>query len=383
MSQTVNRTTTAPSRSHAQATIEREKRRMYSIGLFIALLATIPPTTFVLTQHQEHIMWHVLLNGSVAAINIVLIAVVQRPGMLKWVEPSMTIITLGYVLAWDIINLALHRFPLQEYSGEDPVILIGILLLVFTAPPHLVKRLVLCIFMTHMALKWANAATFPWSTQHVKILTTDLIIGVISVIVVVFATYSELVWKTSRESDRLHYLTHKNVLADLPNRRTILSQLSTEKMMTVMMCDIDGFDQLRRNTGQYCGDVTLLAVAGCLTERFEGSGMVGRWGGEEFIIVANQANPTQALELIEHALADIADLSQESPVTASAGATVQRPGESLTEMFLRCDALLYLAKQQGGNQVLTDWTATTPPQRMSQRFTLPEHNTPEPSHPLF
>lgn len=379
-------TANAPSRSHAEATIEREKRRMYSIGLVIAIMAAIPPTVYVVVKHEDHFIWHILLNGAVTLTNTVLLVLAHKPGRMKWVERGMTALTLGYVFAWDIINLTLHRFPLQDHSGEDPIILIGILMLVFAAPPRLAKALVLTTYGVHIALKWANLSLFPWSTAHIKLLITDLIVAVCAIIVVVFATYSQLVWKTSNESDRLRRLTQTDTLDGLPNRRALLAQFNTEQLMTVMICDIDRFAELRRTGGQYCGDVALHAVADCLLKHFHDCGTVGRWGGEEFIVIVPSANPARALQLIEQAHADVATAPLAPQITFSTGMTVQRPSESLTELLLRCDGLLYLAKQQGGNEVMTDWHATSLPSVapvIAPQPGDPCHDAPEPSHPLF
>jgi len=80
---------------------------------------------------------------------------------------------------------------------------------------------------------------------------------------------------------------------------------------------------------------------------------LGRFGGEEFILLLPDTPPESALVVAERIRAAVAKVSEGLPaITVSIGVTVNRPDETdIDELLARADRALYLAKSQGRNRI--------------------------------
>ncbi len=157
-------------------------------------------------------------------------------------------------------------------------------------------------------------------------------------------------------------------LTDLLNRRAFKRDL--EKAMrrarekpsplTLAFCDVDNFKRLNDAHGHETGDRVLRFVAALMTQRFAKMGVVGRFGGEEFVIMLPKMDPREALAAVDACRAELADRQLYSAtdrhligsVTFSAGLSVMRDGDEMADMLRRADEALYRAKNQGRNKVL-------------------------------
>ena len=151
-------------------------------------------------------------------------------------------------------------------------------------------------------------------------------------------------------------------LTGLWNRRRASQLLSDElaqaehhgTALTVLMVDIDHFKEINDNFGHQTGDGVLIEVARRLREQVRGTDLVGRWGGEEFVILLRFCALRDGLAAAEKLRSRIADIPFVSPasVSVSIGAAERRPGEDLAAWLARADAALYRAKRAGRNAVV-------------------------------
>lgn len=161
--------------------------------------------------------------------------------------------------------------------------------------------------------------------------------------------------------------TH-DALTALWNRGAILSLVRSElvrasrekKPLSLLLCDIDHFKKINDSYGHLAGDFILKEVAGRLTSCVRGYDGVGRYGGEEFLIVlgncGNGCTEGRA-ETIRAAIADTAFWIDDMrlSVTISIGGficdntDVSSPIETL---LAQADAALYQAKTEGRNKVV-------------------------------
>lgn len=156
----------------------------------------------------------------------------------------------------------------------------------------------------------------------------------------------------------------RDALTGLPNRRGIDAYLATGCAAgaagVLAICDIDRFKNFNDRYGHAVGDRVLKTVAHALSESLDGH-FVGRWGGEEFLIVAT-GEMDDAVALIERAKANLGERQfklreTDEPmgrITFSAGA-VRLPddAEGLELALAHADALLYRAKENGRDMVLS------------------------------
>lgn len=160
----------------------------------------------------------------------------------------------------------------------------------------------------------------------------------------------------------------RDELTGLMNRRGVIEHiagLDPAHPRTIAVCDIDAFKAINDGHGHDVGDRVLKMVAGALAEGCAPH-LVGRWGGEEFIVVLDEADPARAADLIDDVREQIGYRALRvretgdslGRITFSAGIAAFNPPPF--DLALRtADALLYQAKLAGRNRVLTD----SPPAR--------------------
>lgn len=156
-------------------------------------------------------------------------------------------------------------------------------------------------------------------------------------------------------------LAFSDSLTGLPNRRRLLEVLENrldeaaryQHAVSVVLFDLDRFKRINDDHGHDAGDTVLKALARILESTLRGVDAFGRWGGEEFLIVAVGIREEEATALAERCRALLA--GHEFPVvgelTASFGVAAHRPDESSRSLLARADGALYGAKRVGGNRV--------------------------------
>lgn len=124
--------------------------------------------------------------------------------------------------------------------------------------------------------------------------------------------------------------------------------------MTLLMIDIDHFKDINDTHGHQTGDHVLIEVARRLRDNLRGTDVIGRWGGEEFVVLLRYCGLHDALGAAEKLRRQIADSPFERlcTVTVSIGATALLAEDDLQSWLGRADAALYDAKRAGRNTVV-------------------------------
>ena len=166
----------------------------------------------------------------------------------------------------------------------------------------------------------------------------------------------------ARESMRFQ-ATH-DLLTSLWNRGLIVELVSREVVRArrekwcnaVMMCDIDHFKKVNDENGHAAGDDVLREVARRLHTSVRSYDMVGRYGGEEFLVVLNKCDPSSAVARAENlrnavAAKPILLPTKSLTVTISVGValTTDFPDHDADEVLRAADMALYAAKAAGRN----------------------------------
>ncbi|MES9837132.1 MAG: GGDEF domain-containing protein [Candidatus Thiodiazotropha sp.] len=156
-------------------------------------------------------------------------------------------------------------------------------------------------------------------------------------------------------------LSEIDALTQLYNRRKI-DQIIEEHLMetthlsfplAMMLLDIDRFKHYNDRYGHQAGDDVIRTVAQVLTKSARGNDSIGRWGGEEFIIICRDTNSETALTIAERLRQAIeeAPFKIDEKVTCSFGVTSYIVGDNADSMLKRADDALYRSKQQGRNRI--------------------------------
>jgi diguanylate cyclase (GGDEF)-like protein len=161
-----------------------------------------------------------------------------------------------------------------------------------------------------------------------------------------------------------HELANTDVLTFLPNRRKILSSLQEEVIrsnryhtpLAISILDIDHFKKVNDTYGHVAGDQVLRSVAARLRAHIRHPDTIGRYGGEEFLIVLPNSELQAAAEQASRLCQQIRDLQidlndQVVSVTISVGvAQLQIESETWEQLLHRADEALYRAKELGRNR---------------------------------
>lgn len=152
-----------------------------------------------------------------------------------------------------------------------------------------------------------------------------------------------------------------DTLTGLKNRRKTNDELRNElnrakrlrTPFSVVMLDIDHFKQINDTHGHEAGDRVLVMVAETIQSRLRGLDTLGRWGGEEFLIVLPGTTVQGAAELSNICRELLAQERLEGigTITASFGVAQFSPHETVRELLHRVDEALYCAKRNGRNRV--------------------------------
>ncbi|DAB38175.1 MAG: hypothetical protein A2023_05080 [Sulfuricurvum sp. GWF2_44_89] len=131
--------------------------------------------------------------------------------------------------------------------------------------------------------------------------------------------------------------------------------------LVLMMIDIDNFKFLNDEFGYVAGDKVLYFIAQTIKGMIRTADKVYRYGGEEFAVVLNRCDVTQA-QMIADKIREKIEKSnllyagKSVHVTISAGVTIHQEGDTLEDLISRADKALYCAKKSNKNcTVLFDW----------------------------
>lgn len=216
--------------------------------------------------------------------------------------------------------------------------------------------------MRVVAILLGGAAEMQYNVSN---LTQTISVSIGTATVMMYSLGLVLLSKERSES-KLQHMAHRDVLTGMLNRRAILERFSDEleraylarASLAVAMIDIDHFKQINDIHGHLVGDSVLVHCARHLKKRLRHADIIGRYGGEEFLVLLPSTDAEGALAVLDalrmslaRAPAVVDGLS--IPVCFSAGVWcgTPEPGDSTANLIARADVALYEAKASGRNTV--------------------------------
>lgn len=156
-----------------------------------------------------------------------------------------------------------------------------------------------------------------------------------------------------------------DMLTGMCNRRRIFEILdhnieeerSYKRGFTIAIGDIDFFKKINDTYGHECGDEVLRRLAALMKEHMLFCGTVGRWGGEEFLLIFENANGDQAYEKLQELVRKIRALEidymdQTIKITMTFGVSEYNNQKPISETIKEADEKLYMGKEAGRNIII-------------------------------
>jgi diguanylate cyclase (GGDEF)-like protein len=130
--------------------------------------------------------------------------------------------------------------------------------------------------------------------------------------------------------------------------------LRYQQTFSILLIDIDHFKSINDQNGHLIGDQVLITIADVLKNAIRATDILGRWGGEEFLVTCPQTKTNEAHQLAEHLRTTIEStrFGIDQPVTISIGVTEATNNDNEETMIGRADKGLYQAKTMGRNQIV-------------------------------
>ena len=203
--------------------------------------------------------------------------------------------------------------------------------------------------------------------EHIPCLVGLLLLPVLS-------SVSFLLMCTERAQQQLEHTARVDYLTGIYNRRAI-EELATrvisaarrhEFALSLMIVDVDHFKRVNDQHGHACGDRALIESVARMHEILRSEDLLGRLGGEEFVVVMPRIGLDQALQAAERLRERFADRLMrlhdgdkdiELQLTLSVGVVTLQPDDSqFSHLLRRADRAMYAAKAAGRNRVMPDAT---------------------------
>lgn len=170
--------------------------------------------------------------------------------------------------------------------------------------------------------------------------------------------------KLKQKTKELERLSITDALTNTYNRHKLDSDLNKEvaranrysNQLSLIMLDIDFFKDINDEFGHVAGDDILVAFATLLRENLRDNDVLGRWGGEEFLVICSGIGANSAASAAEklRKIIDLHDFTPAQGITASFGITEWKPSDTKESLVLKADKALYQAKREGRNRVCVE-----------------------------
>lgn len=162
---------------------------------------------------------------------------------------------------------------------------------------------------------------------------------------------------------KLEQLSTTDILTKIYNRKYLGSRMDEsfelykryQTPFSLILIDIDDFKTVNDTYGHYIGDNVLQTISKTISKNLRKNDVVGRWGGEEFLIISHHTKVSEAQKIAQKIRSAIeeANYGIEKNITASFGVTEVKEDDLAINLIARVDKALYRAKDEGKNRVIS------------------------------
>ncbi|MDO8909353.1 MAG: GGDEF domain-containing protein [Pseudohongiella sp.] len=295
--------------------------------------------------------------------------VLNKSGLnLRFKDPSMTVAQITTPL-WPAIYIMYFVSDAQARTAFLLMATGGLLFGMFALPRRTMLAVGLLIFTAYLVLLCALTT---WSPERVNWQVEVVIVFAYFAVLMIVAYLGSVIagMRTTlkKQNHKLEILASRDSLTQLPNRRSLMDQLAQESArlerrtpeqseLCISMLDIDHFKKINDTWGHDAGDAVLVKISQMLQKIMRQGDFVGRFGGEEFIIILPESTlpaATLVAERIQSCVSGLTfpELPEGTVITVSQGLCMHHTGDSIEATLKRADEALYQAKAHGRNKVV-------------------------------
>jgi diguanylate cyclase (GGDEF)-like protein len=299
---------------------------------------------------------------TIFALSVVLLLV--KPSMLEHIERAAFATFASYVVlhAQPVLLTGADRYTLASLAQWFPLVYTAAFFFLGTRRAIVVSALIYLSVSLPYGVDLITHDPSTWTPDR-ELLMFNLICSHPVYIVTLsgIAKLKTQVTQARAHADVLHIAASVDYLTGVANRRTVsdLLQRALEQtqqsgaVVSVILLDIDHFKSVNDLFGHAIGDMVLVQACSILQGQLRASDMLGRWGGEEFLIVASSTDAAEAAQMAERLRMVIAKhtFEQVGQLAASFGVATSLLQDTPESLVKRADEALYLAKQSGRNRV--------------------------------
>ncbi|WP_039989302.1 sensor domain-containing diguanylate cyclase [Paraglaciecola arctica] len=206
---------------------------------------------------------------------------------------------------------------------------------------------------------WTLYIITPLQSRQTEI-SRGFIISVVTLLAVIFGLFLliyNLLYYFKKDIQKIKQI---DILTELPNRSNItlkFEELMYEKQsMSLVLIDLDNFKPINETHGRKAGDIVLRQVAQMLQTDIRETDILGRWGGEEFILLMPNTGPHEAVELCQELCNKLGAMTITTgttsiQITGSFGVSFTASPRTMSEVISAADDALFSAKRDGRNMV--------------------------------
>lgn len=346
--------------------LDKLKQRIYTVALLLALAGAV----FALAIGESTGSGTPFTRGVLASVilfEVLAVILVRHQRFLRLTE-ELTYIVLSAVMGSVFLySLYLAESPLVlrtsllSYYIWLPAVYVLIFFL-YSGRGALIRSgglfvLLLLVSLPHVLLSANPDELFEEfnSLGHHFVATATII-----ALLYFFTRVKDRLTEAQAAVSKITRISETDPLTGLPNRRRIYDVLEQEMYrarryggpLSLVLFDIDDFKKVNDSLGHDAGDAVLTEFAGLLGSARRSSDQLGRWGGEEFILVAPGAGREEATALAERLRTVVEDHHfAAGKLTASFGVAMFDEDDDLASLIKKADVNLYEAKTGGKNRV--------------------------------
>ncbi|MCW8900766.1 MAG: GGDEF domain-containing protein [Gammaproteobacteria bacterium] len=311
---------------------------------------------------QEHILLTMSFGSALAILPFAVTRLFNHDWFVGLIDSMMIVgmLMIGSYVAWsrDVRNAGL-MLSIVSLGGMCAVVYIKGITLIYWAYPTMVGMYF--VISPRLAMIFCLVASLILVPVLVSAMELVQSIAVIMTLIVnnlfayIFAN------RMHKQSEELASLVLTDPLTNIGNRRAFNEKINdvmaivkrSQNSMSVIVVDVDFFKQINDNYGHAAGDRVLIKLVSTISLRIRETDSCYRIGGEEFLVLATNANIEGAKNIADDLRKEIETSSwiENKTITASFGVAELMENETANAWIERADKALYKAKKNGRNRV--------------------------------